>query len=161
MEARMGEWLTFDAASERLGVTPSEVGRRLREGKLIGRKKTTAQGPMWLVRMPEGDGALGEESLAIAEGTERDETIRLYRRVVCILQEELAARRGAASAEVKLYEQVLPVLQGELAARRSEVQELHALLQQAQDQIRLLSAPQTRRPRWQFWRRPSELATTG
>jgi hypothetical protein len=36
------------------------------------------------------------------------------------------------------------------------VHELHALLHQAQEQIQALTANQERRPRWQFWRRPTE-----
>ncbi len=116
------ESVPIKEAAERLGVSADTIKRRVKAGELVGHKKPTAQGFVWLVEVPARSeeeatereppaGALLE--LAILRerlaGMERLLEERAER--VGELEESLAAEREAASGEREASAQLRILLQ--------------------------------------------------
>lgn len=121
--------LTIAEASQRLGISPDTVRRRIARGELAARKIPTAHGESYLVDLPEEAAAPADPKAAAAPGTRT-----------------MAAVQGTETDLRK----TIAILEGELAARTREIHELHILLQQAQA-LALPAGRAERRSSW--WRR--------
>ena len=112
-------------AAARLGVVEATVRRRIHRGELSAVQEVTPQGFVWVVELPDGVDEVQAES--VGDG---------FRDLVAVLRRELESKDV------------------ELEARRREVQELHVLLQRAQEQVQAaLPAPkENHHSWWRFWR---------
>ena len=114
-----------DAAS-RLGVSADTIRRRIGKGTLNAEQEPTAQGFRWRVELPEANG----------HETNGHHDDALESLVVTALESLVVTLQAQVQAQAE-----------ELEARRREIQELHVLLQTAQN---ALAAPKSR-PWWRLW----------
>ena len=143
--------LSVQEAAEALGVTPKTIRRRIKQGTLQGFKQPTSQGYEWRVRL---DGQV--DAHAVQVDTPTAEVGREMDTPAPPLGGQVDTQDAA---EVAL--KALTVLEHIQQEHRAEVEELRrenqqlagqlgfgqAKLQDAEEQIRLLAAPQTRRRR--------------
>jgi hypothetical protein len=118
----MTERVPIKEAAERLGVSADTIKRRMKAGELVGQKKPTAQGYIWLVDVPAQseeedrereppagallDLAILRERLAGLERLLEERASRLAE-----LEESLAAEREAAASEREASAQLRVLLQ--------------------------------------------------
>ena len=126
-------------ASQRLGLTQDTVKRRLRKGELQGERHPRPQGYVWVVELAEE--TIDDDSTTSTQGDDR-------------------VRQGVSNGEVRRLEEMVSMLQGQVTAQQEqlegrgrEVQELHVLLQRAQEQVQAaLPVPkENRHAWWKFW----------
>ncbi len=133
-------WATIKEATQRLGLSDVTIRRRLRAGSLVGRQEFRPQGYVWLVEVPD--------SIPAPEESQEQEVlpgeIAVQRELVATLQEQL-------HSQALVHQDQLAAKDHQLEAREREVQELHVLLQQSQEQAnRLLPPPRQRHWWWPF-----------
>lgn len=128
-----GEWLNLQDAAAQLGLAVDTVRRRIKRGELQGRKAPTQQGYRWEVYL--------DAAYADVQAEAKPPTPRLD-----------ADRDG-----------LIRDLTGQIATLSGQVGFLQAKLQQAQEEVRLLRAPEVpsvveqppeiapQRPWWRFW----------
>ncbi len=108
-------------AARTLGLTPDAVRKRLARGSLTGGKGSDGK---WWVRVDTDHDATGQRPESVQNGHgENDATVQ----------------------------NILDALRSELDAKNQQIEQLHVLLQQAQQLA--LPAPKDSRSWWRFWRR--------
>ena len=128
-------------AGKILGLAEITIRRRLRSGEIKGHKRSTPQGSVWIVELPEEDlqrnreheEENGERGSDPPEVETADE-VGYLRQMVEFLKEELKSRELS--------------WQQQFQAKDRQIEQLHVLLQQAQT---ALSAPREDHQPW--WRR--------
>ncbi len=134
--------MTKKEAAWRLGVSEDTIERRLRQGKLNGQQEPTPQGFRWLIELPEEKDLRNDSAsdpLETPVDAPPNEVLSL-RELVATLQMQVTTQQEQLTAKDHQFE-----------AREREIQELHVLLQQAQEQLgRMLPAPRQRRWWWPF-----------
>ena len=109
-------------AAIRLDISENTVRRRLTNGLLPGHQAPTPQGFVWWVDLPDEPPDL-----------------------------EATADQDNHSGEVAALQELVSTLQGQLTQKDRQIEQLHILLQQSQEQAnRLLPPPQQRRWWWPF-----------
>jgi hypothetical protein len=134
----MAGWVTVREASEVLGVSQDTIKRRLKNGELVGRREKIPNGFKWYVQVQDAPTTVGttvDDSSTVA-GSTADTTAHSggtsveTEAALTVLAVELQMVKEAKAAQ----DQELAKVWTQLEARTREVEELHVLLQRAQEQ---------------------------
>lgn len=130
----MTERVPIKEAAARLGISPDTIRRRLKSGELVGERRATPQGFVWLVELPRD-----------VQPTAPTETTNAAQAASVLVEDALEAVR--LRERVDGLERLVGDLQGERDAWKAQAErheeasrELRILVQQAQALARALPA---------------------